>query len=159
MRIFDASSIIYAWDNYPIPQFPKLWDWLGECANNTEVAIPRVAFDEVGHVAEDCQNWLRDSRVHKVEATNGILQDALRIKGLLGINNDLYGSGVDENDLIIIATARNMKWELVSDEGRQKDLPKLLKNCRIPAVCGMAGVDQRCINFLDLLKLSKKVFG
>ncbi|MEQ6349860.1 DUF4411 family protein [Ralstonia pseudosolanacearum] len=159
MRVFDASSIIYAWDNYPIDQFPKLWGWLGECAKNTELAIPRVAFDEVGHVAEECWDWLRDSGVHKIEATNAILQEALSIKKLLGINNDLYGSGVDENDLIIIATAKSIKRELVSDEARQKDLPKLWKNCKIPAVCGMGGVGLKCINFLDLLKLSGRVFG
>ncbi len=27
MLAFDASSI-HAWDNYPIIQFPGLWDWM-----------------------------------------------------------------------------------------------------------------------------------
>jgi hypothetical protein len=47
MQVFDASSIIYAWDNYPIRQFPGLWEWMVKQIEDEKLAIPSIAFDEV----------------------------------------------------------------------------------------------------------------
>ena len=47
MQVFDASSMIYAWDNYPIRQFPGLWDWMKTRIMKKTLVMPRVAFDEV----------------------------------------------------------------------------------------------------------------
>lgn len=90
--------------------------------------------------------------------TNDILLDALRIKTVLGIVDDKYGGGVGENDLLIIATARAYRTALVSDERQQPDLPKLMPNYKIPAVCAMRDVGVECINFLEFIKRSKAVF-
>ena len=49
MLIIDASSMIYAWDNYPIVQFPKLWEWEQAQVESQELQIPSVAFGEVSH--------------------------------------------------------------------------------------------------------------
>ena len=53
MRVLDASSIIYGWDNYPPVQFPKLWVWVAGRIEAGELAIPRVALDEVVHKAPE----------------------------------------------------------------------------------------------------------
>ena len=47
MRVFDASSMIYAWDNYPVQQFPGLWEWMADQISTEELQISAVAFDEV----------------------------------------------------------------------------------------------------------------
>lgn len=158
MRVFDASSMIYAWDNYPLQQFPPLWDWLADQIGAGELALPSVALDEVAHKAPECAEWLKAHDLEKIEITNAILQDAYRIKALLGIAGDKYHpKGVDENDLLIIATAASRNADLVSDESKQK-LPDLPAKRKIPAVCAMNEVGVTCISFIEYIKLSGAVF-
>lgn len=160
MLVFDASSMIYAWDNYPDNQFPPFWQWMATQVEQGILVMPKVAFEEVEHKASDCAQWLKELGLVRLEVTNVILQDANRIKGLLGVVDDNYGAdGVGENDLLIIATARVHGVELVSDERKQPLLPKKLSNCKIPAVCNMNTVNVPCINFLEYIKSSQVVFG
>lgn len=159
MRVFDASSMIYAWDNYPIGQFPGLWEWMASQIEVQELVMPSVAFEEVQNKTPDCGEWLKDNKLERLPITNAILQDAKRIKGLLGIVDDGYHpKGVGENDILIIATARFHEAELVSDEERQNNLPKVMSKCKIPAVCLMQPVSVSCINFIEYIKDSRAVF-
>lgn len=160
MRVLDASSIIYGWDNYPPIQFPKLWVWMAGRIEAGELAIPRAAMDEVVHRAPDCGKWLKVHDIPVLEMTDQILRDALRIKGLLGIQGEKYHpDGVGENDLIIIATARAHSVELMTDEARQRSLPIDRRKFKIPAVCALTEVDVVSLNFLDYIKKSQTVFG
>lgn len=158
MRVFDASSMIYAWDNYPLQQFPGLWEWMADQIEQRELAMPSVALEEVAHKAPECAEWLKARDLEKIEITNAILQDAYRIKALLGVAGDKYHpKGVDENDLLIIATAASRNVGLVSDESKQK-LPDLPAKRKIPAVCAMNEVGVTCISFIEYIKLSGTVF-
>ena len=158
MRVFDASSMIYAWDNYPLQQFPGLWEWMEDQIRQRELAMPSVALTEVGNKAPECEQWLSACEIKVLEMTNAILQDAMRIKNLLQIDEDKYGGGVGENDLFIIATARAHRAELVTDEKWQTVLSKKLMNYKIPAVCNMSSVAVRWLKFVDYIKLSGAVF-
>lgn len=158
MQVFDASSMIYAWDNYPLQQFPGLWEWMAGQINDGNLKMPSVAMEEVTRKVPECGEWLKDSNLELLDMTNAILQDAMRIKNLLGIIGDKYGSGVGENDLFIIATARAQQAELVSDERWQPAAPRKLENCKIPAVCDMDAVAVRWISFLGYIKRSNAVF-
>lgn len=159
MLVFDASSMIYAWDNYPAQQFPGLWEWVASQIAEKELVIPIVAFEEVASKAPDCAEWLENEGIEKLEIGGAILQDAMRIKGLLGIVGDNYHpKGVGENDLLIVATARAAGTELVTDEGRQTSTPLEPSKRKIPAVCAMPGVAVQCINFIELIKRSNQVF-
>lgn len=147
MQVFDASSMIYAWDNYPVRQFPPLWEWMAG------------QIEEVENKTSDCAEWLKDNDLERLEVSNVIMQDAMRTKGLLGIVGDKYhANGVGENDLLIIATARAHRAELVSDEKKQITLPKEPAKRKIPVVCGMNEVAVLCINFLDYIKRSDEIF-
>ncbi len=158
MQVFDASSIIYAWDNYPVEQFPGLWSWLANRVNDSTIMMSSVALAEVHRNAPDCWQWLRDSGLQTHEISNKVLHESLRIKGLLGIADDKYGGGVGENDILIIASALVVAKELVTDEGWQPVLPQKLKNYRMPAVCSMQAVQLPWIKFLDYIKRSGAVF-
>jgi predicted nucleic acid-binding protein len=158
MHVFDASSIIHAWDNYPILQFPGLWDWLASKITEGEIVIPSVALEEVEHKYEDCAAWLKDNEIEKVSMTNAIVQEAIRIKTLIGVAGDKYHpKGVDENDILIISTALTHRADLVSNEGR-RPRPDILAKNKIPAVCDMPEVSVSCINFLEYIKSSEAIF-
>jgi Domain of unknown function (DUF4411) len=160
MQVFDASSMIYAWDNYPVGQFPRLWKWIAGQIEQRRLVMLRVAYDEVANKAPDCGEWLRENDLQQLEISNAILQGAMRIKELLGIVDDNYhAKGVGENDIFIIATARAQRAELVSDEERQPTLPNIPSKRKIPAVSAMNEVGVPCINFIEYIKRSGEVFG
>jgi hypothetical protein len=157
--VIDASAIVYAWDNYPIDQFPPLWEWVEDDCRTGDLCIPQPAMEEVGHVSPDCAQWLRSVGISVLPVTNAILVDANGIKNGLGITNDQYHpDGVDENDLLIIATGRCEGAVLISNEGRQANLPLNTRKYKIPAVCGQIAPPP-CINFLDHIKASQRQFG
>jgi len=159
MQVFDASSMIYAWDNYPVRQFPGLWKWMAAQIEEKKLVMPSVAFNEVAHKTPECGDWLTNHNVEQLEITNTILQNAMRIKKLLGIVDDNYHpKGVGENDLLIIATAKGNKAELVSDEERQPTQPKEPKKRKIPAVCALNEVAVPYINFIEYIKRSEVIF-
>ena len=159
MFVFDASSVIFAWDNYPIRQFPGLWKWMDNQIESGKFQLPQVAFDEVTHKTPECGRWLKSCDVTLLPTTSSALLEARRIKGLLGIREERYHpKGVDENDLLIIATARLNKFRLVSDEARQFYKQKDLTKRKIPAVCDMDEVEVQCMSFLELIKEADVVF-
>lgn len=159
MRVFDASSVIYAWDNYPPQQFPPLWTWIEGQIRDGELGIPKVAFDEILAKSPECGAWLDEKSVTILEITGEILRDAQRIKQLLGIVDDgFHPKGVGENDLLIIAAARSIGADLVSDEERQPAVPREPSKRKIPAVCAMPEVAVTHMKFVEYLKQSGAVF-
>lgn len=159
MRVFDASSIIYAWDNYPKDQFPPLWIWIASQVEAKELVMPNIALDEVNHKSPECADWLKDNNLRQLPINNDIAQEAKRIKELLGIaGDDYHPKGVDENDILIIATARLHGAELVSDEERQTNQPQVMSKRKIPSVCALPSVSVSCINFIDYIRASGAIF-
>lgn len=151
--------MIHGWDNYPIENFPRMWDWLAEEISSGAIAIPRVAYEEIAHVSPECHRWIgRIDEFKTLEVDNDVVAEALAINGVLGIDNDRYGAGVDANDVLIIATARSARRGMVTNEARQPALPVNLKNLKIPAVCSLEEVQVECIDFADLIRRSRRAF-
>jgi predicted nucleic acid-binding protein len=152
--------MIHAWDNYPERQFPPLWNWIAREIGARRIAMPRVACDEVAGKTPECADWLRAKDIVEHEVTNAITQQAMGIKGLLGIVGDNYHpKGVGENDIIIISTALVHGVELVSEEQRQPNPPQLAVKRKIHLVCAMPEVAVRCWNFIEYIRGTNEVFG
>ena len=159
MLAFDASSMIFAWDYYPVKQFPPTWDWIAKEIEVGEFVIARIAFEEVAKKMPDCADFLKTAGITQNEIGNDILQEAVRIKTRLGIiNDDFHPDGVNENDILIIATAKIENLELVSDESKQATQPKENRKLKIPAVCQLPDVGVPCCSFIELIKRSGEVF-
>ncbi|HEO66045.1 MAG TPA: DUF4411 family protein [Spirochaetes bacterium] len=159
MYAFDASSIIHAWDNYPIDKFPPLWEWFAEQITANQFSIPKIALEETESKLPECGKWLKDNGMNSLALTNEILQEAKCIKALLGISeNDYHAKGVGENDLFIIGTAKVFNLMLVSEEARQLNLPDKMSKYKIPAVCALSQVEVQCIQFIEVIKKSDAIF-
>ena len=159
MRMLDASSIIHAWDEYPPEQFPGLWTWMAREISSGRLTICEVAFDEVGHKVSECAQWLEEAGIEKLRIDGKALAEAARIKNLLGIVGDNYHTGgVDENDLLIMAVAKERGACLVSNEAVQTSLPGNRARFKIPAVCALPSVSVECVNFSKYFKQSRKIF-
>ena len=159
MRALDASAILHAWDNYPLVQFPGLWQWLSGEMKTHELAISVVALEEVGHTASECANWLKAAGVLRLPMNANVVMKAMSIKQAIGITNDQYHpKGVDENDIFIIAAAKVYQAELITNEARQFGTQAEARKYKIPAVCDMAVVDVVHMNFLDYIQKSQQVF-
>lgn len=159
MHMFDASSTIYGWDNYPLAQFPRLWDWIGSQIGAGLVTLSETAHKEVAFKLPDCGKWLQDQGLTVVVNTPAMLQEASQIKTLLNIVGDNYhADGVGENDLLIIASAKTMGATLVSDERKQPSLPTDRRRFKIPAVCAHLSSKVPCENFLEYIKSSGESF-
>jgi len=151
---FDASSIIHAWDNYPIENehFESLWFWLAEKIEEKEFTISEIALKEVTDKIPECGKWLKDHNAEVYKLSPSALHKTQEIKTLLGIEEDEYGNGVGEKDLFIVAIAKESNLTLVTEESRQNNLPTKKHNYKIPAVCALPEINVDCIYFVDLIK-------
>ena len=157
--MFDASSTIYGWDNYPSAQFPRLRDWLGSQIGAGFVTLSETAHKEVCSKLPDCGQWLKDQGLTVIVNTPDTLLAASQIKTLLSIvGDDYHPQGVGENDLLIIAAAKTGRVTLVSDESKQPRLPVDRRKFKIPAVCALLNLTVPCENFLEYIKSSGQSF-
>ncbi len=157
MYIFDASSIIYGWDTYPIEKFPRLWEWIESQIKKHNFWISDIALKETKYKSEECWQWLTRNNTQEYKLNNDVLTMAQRIKSLLEIEEENYHKdGVGENDILIISGAKILNFILISDENKQNNLPTNKSRYKIPAVCSLVNVS--CKKFIDLVKESDESF-
>lgn len=158
MQVFDASSIVLAWDTYPVSQFPNFWVWIEGLIQAQSIVMVAPNLVEVKQVSPDCHQWLKTDLL-VVPIDNQIVQVALSIRSMLGVHNDQYHpKGVDENDILCIAGAKVLGRQLITDEAPQPDKPNDKKKYKIPAVCKHSAVNVDCLNLIEFIRLSGVTF-
>jgi hypothetical protein len=152
---FDASSILHCWEVYPTGQFPKFWEWMGERVQDRAFVVPEVALFE----AKDAYDWLKENGVTVLKPNNEALALAVALQQTLGILEHGYSAkGVDENDLIVVATAKVNDVGLVTEEAPQLQLPTNKCKFKMPAVCELPEVGVKWKRFNSVLRDSGRVF-
>ncbi len=159
MVAFDASSMIHAWDNYPLENFPPFWEWFAIEIASKHIVMSKIAFEEVEKKMPDCGRWLKDNGIERIKVSNEILSTAAKIKHLLGITDDNYHpKGVGEKDILIVATSKVNNLQLISNERRQFNLPDIPSKYKIPFVCSLPEVAVSCVDFINFIKDTGAVF-
>ena len=163
--IFDASSLLYAWDTYPkdIDLFEPLWAWIESLIAAELLVMSKVNFDEVTKSTE-AYEYLKDLKLKIIEPNMAILSIADNIRLELGLTeveiNNPTRKGVDVGDLICVATAKVDSLKLITEESPQIQTnghgsPKL-QNHKIPRVCSLHSVAVKTCNFVEFLKQNYK---
>lgn len=159
MRVIDSSSLLHGWDDYPLSNFPGLWEWMASEISQKSILVPQIVIGEVERICEKCALWVEGvNGFSAVEIDGSIVSEAIAIVSWLGVENDQFGSGVGSNDILIIATAKSLGCPLISNEAKQPILPANRKSYKMPAVCSASIVLVDCINFADLIKASGQAF-
>ena len=171
MYMFDTSSMVYAWDDYPKDQFSCLWDWMGEQIKKRELRMSETVYNEL---EGERYQWIKQCGLKPDPNTDTVARYAAQIESKLGKpkSPEQNIKGVSANDILIIAAVIVLNQNkivyskevvLVSNEGKQFNIPGELYNYKIPLVCASlptlcALPKIRCINFAEYLKESKSVF-
>ena len=158
--LIDASSLIHAWQHYPIKQFESLWRWLKDQIAEQKVATIPEIFEEVKKKEPDCYEWLKEAGIAKIRIDNAVIQSARQIARELGIKDDRYSTqgGAGYNDLLLISVAHITRCSLITNEARQSRKPEKKANSKIPLVCQELSPPVKTFSFIEWLKDKGPVF-
>lgn len=148
----DANVLIAAWNvSHPIDVFPSLWSQLAN--HRIDMILIKPIFDQIDpkkdKADKSLRKWMIDSQFVPIPINKFVEGRSLELEKEYQIRKDSK-SGVDENDLKLIAYAMLNEKTVVTEEGKQLEKPMKKCKSKIPLVCKEQGVE--CINFVEMLK-------
>ena len=147
----DSDVLIQAWRDYPIDNFPPVWDKLEELGANDSLGMSELILDELKRGGDKLYDWAKCQESDLVIPTSDLIDEEV---SYLVNNYNNFGiiTGKNEADPFVVAVAKAHSCSVVTNERRSGSL----NGPKIPDVC--LEEDIPWIRFVDIIKRENLVF-
>ncbi|MDZ7808356.1 MAG: DUF4411 family protein [Gracilimonas sp.] len=148
----DSDAIINAWRDYPIQNFPKIWDWIESLGEIEIGGMSEVVFDELAKGGDECYDWFKKRRDIFIHPSDQAIQAEVQ-RLVTSYNNFGLTTGKNEGDPYVVALAIVKNAIVVTNESPSNDM----NGPKIPDICRAEDISR--IKFVEVITREGVVFG
>ena len=148
----DSDAIINAWRDYPIQNFPNIWEWVENLGREQIGGMSEVVFQELEKGGDECYEWFRERKELFVHPNSEGIQNEVR-RLVNYYKNFGVITGKNEGDPYVIALAVVKGAIVVTNESPSNNM----NGPKIPDVCRVEGI--QIIKFVQVITNEGVVFG
>ena len=148
----DSDAIINAWRDYPIVNFPNIWEWVELLGSEQIGGMSEVVFKELERGGDECYNWFKERKELFVYPNDEEIQYEVR-RLVNTYNNFGLTTGKNEGDPYVIALAKVKGAVVVTNESPSNDM----NGPKIPDICRVEGIQR--IKFVQVITKEGVVFS
>ena len=141
----DSDAVINAWRDYPIENFPKIWDWIQLMGRERILGMSEVVFRELEKGGDECYRWFKERKMDFVHPNDDDVQRELD-RLVNTYNNFGLITGKNEGDPFVVAIAIAKDCIVVTNESMSNNL----NGPKVPDVCRAEGI--QWIKFVDVIR-------
>jgi len=147
----DSDVLIQAWRDYPIDNFPPVWEKIEELGSNDTLGMSELILDELQRGGDDLYDWAKARESDLVVPTSNTVDEEVTY---LVNHYENFGivTGKNEADPFVVAVAKAHGCSVVTNETRSGNL----NGPKIPDVCLEEEIPW--IRFVDIIKQENLVF-
>jgi hypothetical protein len=147
----DSDAAINAWRDYPIENFPKIWEWIEEMGKRQIIGMSEVVFQELEKGGDECFDWFKQRKANFVYPNDEEVQKVL--EHLVNrYNNFGIITGKNEGDPFVVALAVVKDCSVVTNESMSNNM----HGPKVPDVCRAEGIEW--IKFVDVIRRERVTF-
>ncbi|MDR9365877.1 MAG: DUF4411 family protein [Balneolaceae bacterium] len=141
----DSDAVINAWRDYPIENFPKIWDWIEQMGRKGVAGMSEVVFKELEKGGDECFAWFKARKELFVYPNDEEVQKELE-RLVNSYNNFGIITGKNEGDPFVVALAIVNDCTVVTNESMSNNM----NGPKVPDVCRAEGI--QWIKFVDVIR-------
>ena len=147
----DSDVLIQAWRDYPIDNFPSVWNSLESMAERGIIGVSELILDELKRGGDDLYKWAKDLQSTIVIPTTAEIESEV---AYLVNEYSNFGiiTGKNMGDPFVVALARANNCSVVTNEKRSGNL----NGPKIPDICLSENITW--VRFVDIIKEQGLVF-